>query len=340
MRIGGGEILMGFISFSLDYYKDELQKLESSAASQETIYHAKQLLKMLDDLLDEGYTELNEILEKSCQGVSRLRKYLRNNGAGPFPIYHKTITETDVVYEQEEIDLSEAIDELVMHAKECDAESDDAFLTELVHFCEWIGYKKDTVYIFLLRDTLLPYIYYKRNNKALIHPWLLGRKTLTMLTGKEFVDDEIRASIIRALEVGRCDNYDDFCKMVLPDMRTTISKYPEIGNCLTDLLNTIEEKKIIVIESGCSGTFPMLLKCLDERVDVRMYTTYPYLLKVYGNRIYSPKYEENRLFETLYSQDLFFQFFTLRDNHFYVRKCRNDEVMANSYAEVKTILRL
>ncbi len=54
---------MGFISFSLDYYKKELQKLESVPVSAETIYRAKQLLKMLDDLVDEGYTELNEKLE-------------------------------------------------------------------------------------------------------------------------------------------------------------------------------------------------------------------------------------------------------------------------------------
>ncbi len=332
-------MLMGFISFNLGYYKDELKKLESSAASQETIYHAKQLLKMLDDLLDEGYEELNETLEKSFQCVSRLRKYLRNNGADPFPIYHKTITETDAMYEQEEIDLSEAINELVMCAKESDVESDNAFLAELVHFCKWIGYKEDTAYIFLLRDTLLPYIYYQQNNKLRTYPWLLSRKSLTTLTGKKFVDDEVRTSIIRALEIGRCDNYDDFCEMVLPDMRTTIMQYPEIEHYLTELLNTIKEKNIVVIESGCSGTFPMLLKCLDERVDMRMFTTYPYLLKVYGNRIYSPKYEENRLFETFYSQELLFQFSTLRNDHFYVRKCQNDEVRVKSYAEVKTILR-
>ena len=55
---------MGFISFSLDYYAKELQKLESSVATEETVYHAMQLLKMLDDLLDEGYTELNKKMEE------------------------------------------------------------------------------------------------------------------------------------------------------------------------------------------------------------------------------------------------------------------------------------
>ncbi|MBE5866140.1 MAG: hypothetical protein E7292_08005 [Lachnospiraceae bacterium] len=330
---------MGFISFHLDYYRGELQKLDSVDATPQTIYHAKQLLKMLDDLLDEGYTELNEILEESCQGVSRLREYLRNCGVNPFSICHKTIAETDVVYEQKEMELTMAINELVMYAKEGNTESDDAFLAKLICFCEWIGYNEDTAYIFLLRDTLLPYVYYQNNKKPNIYPWLLGRKTLTMLTGKEFVDDEIRASIIKALEIGRYDNYDDFCKMVLPDMRTTIRRYPEIENCLTDLLKSIKEKHIVVIESGCSGTFPMLLKCLDERVDVRMYTTYPYLLKVYGDKIYSPKYEENRLFETMYSQDLYFQFSAIENGKFFVRKCKNKEVEKYALAEVKATLR-
>ncbi len=86
---------MGVLSFSLNYYKDQLQKLESDIVSEETIYHAKQLLKMLDDLIDEGYKELNEKLEE------------------------------------------------------------------------------DTAYIFLLRDTLLPYIYYESNSRKNIYPYLL-----------------------------------------------------------------------------------------------------------------------------------------------------------------------
>lgn len=329
---------MSFISFNLDFYKKELQKLETVAPSGETVYRAKQLLKMLDDLLDEGYTELNEKLEQACQGVSRLRKYLKDNHDEPFPIYHKLLVETDVAYGQKSFELAEAIKELTERAKEHTDISDDAFLTELTRFCEWVGYEENTAYIFLLRDTLLPYIYYQSKNRKGIYPWLLGRKTLTRLTGKENVDDEIRAFVIKALELWNCHNFKEFCGVVLPDIRTVLKKYPEIEKCLTALLEKINEKRIIVVESGCLGTFPMLLMSLDDRIDVRMYTTYPYLLEIYGDKIYLPKYEENRLFETLYSQDLYFRFSDFKDGHFFVRKCENKEVEKNAFAEVKTIL--
>ncbi len=143
---------------------------------------------------------------------------------------------------------------------------------------------------------------------------------------------------INALEFGDCHNYEDFRGVVLPDIRATLKKYPEIESCLTALFEEINEKRIIIVESGCSGTFPMLLKSLDDRVEVRMYTTYPYLLEIYADKIYSPKYEENRLFESLYSQDLYFQFSVLKDGRFYIRKCQNKDVQKNAFAEIKVTL--
>ncbi len=331
---------MGFISFNLEFYKKELQKLKTATVSEETIYRAKQLLKMLDDLLDEGYTELNYKLEESYSGVSKLRAYLEDNNIEPFPIYRKPFSATDVTYEQCAYELTAAIKELAENAQKSIDVRDDVFLSELIDFCKWIGYEKNTAYIFLLRDTLLPYIYYQSKNRKNIYPWLLGRKTLTKLTDTDNVDDEIRSSIIKALEYGQCDDYKDFRDMVLPDIRSTLKKYPEIEKCLITLLGGIKENHIIVVESGCSGTFPMLLMSLDDRVDLRMFTTYPYLLKIYGNKIYSSKYEKSRLFETVYSQDLYFRFSDLRDGKFFVEKCNNKEIEKYAIAEIKTILKL
>ncbi|MDE5548196.1 MAG: hypothetical protein K2J30_04300, partial [Clostridia bacterium] len=83
-----------------------------------------------------------------------------------------------------------------------------------------------------------------------------------------------------------------------------------------------------------------LLMSLDDRVDLRMFTTYPYLLKIYGDKIYSSKYENCRLFETLYSQDLYFRFSDLRDGKFFIEKCNNKEIEKYAIAEIKTFLKL
>lgn len=331
---------MGFISFNLEYYKNEIETLENASASEEAIYRAKQLLKALDDLLDEGYTQLNEEMENAYSGVSRLKAYLARNHAEPFPIYRKKLLDNDVEYERKPCELAEAIKDLTANAVNSAGVYCNAFLAELIRFCKWVGYDENTAYVFLLRDTLLPYVYYQSKNVKNIYPWLLGRKTLTALTGNENVDDEIRASIFRALEVEKCSNYKDFCRAVLPDVRATLKRYPVIEKCLTALLGEIEQRRIIVVESGCSGTFPMLLASIDSRVDVRMYTTYPYLLNVYGDKIYTPKYEEIRLFETLYSQDLYFRFCSLQNGRFFVNKCANKEVETRALAEIKTVLTL
>lgn len=331
---------MGFLSYNLKYFANEIIRMESSETNSKEIYHARQLLKILDDLLDEGYTGLASSLEASCNGISRLRNYLKANNVKPFPEPHRIQESLDIEYDSNSIELTAAVQELMNAANESQDIRCDAFLNELACFCKWIGYANDTSYIFLFRDTLLPYVYYQSKGRTNIHPWLLGRRTLEQMTGAADVDDEIRASIYKALERGESRNFEEFCKATLPEIKATLKRYPTVERTFSKLLDEIECKHIIVVESGCSGTFPMMLKSLDDRVDIRMYTTYPYLLETYDNRIYSPKYEENRLFETLYSQDLYLQFAEMRENRFYVRTCTNKEIRRRSFAEVKAISKL
>lgn len=101
------------------------------------------------------------------------------------------------------------------------------------------------------------------------------------------------------------------------------------------MLAGIPEKRILVIESGCAGTFPLLLMSLDARVDMRMYTTYPYLVDAYGSRIYTRRYEENRLFETLTAQENLFVFSDWREDGFYVRPCLNAEIRRQALRELR-----
>ena len=93
-----------------------------------------------------------------------------------------------------------------------------------------------------------------------------------------------------------------------------------------------------MIESGCYGTFPMLLTALDERVDIRMFTAVPYMYEIYKGRIFLPAYEKNRLFETLYSQDLLMRFTSVQEGRFMVEKVMNESIEAQALAEIQTIL--
>ena len=49
---------MSFITYSLSFYENKLNAIEHNVVTDKSIYRAKKLSKMLDDLVDEGYTEL------------------------------------------------------------------------------------------------------------------------------------------------------------------------------------------------------------------------------------------------------------------------------------------
>ena len=77
---------MGFISFNENYYRRKLEDYENKILSDAEIREAKQLLKVLDDLTDEGYTNLNDRMEEDFSCLTRLRAVLHQCGVVPFPI--------------------------------------------------------------------------------------------------------------------------------------------------------------------------------------------------------------------------------------------------------------
>ena len=328
---------MGFLSYHLNFYDHELKKLEKHPAAETDLYRARRLLRMLDDLADEGCTELNTLLEKEIHGVSRLQKYLKENHAIPFRICSNHPDAEVLSYSESEMELDQAILNAVNAANGVSPTTVLPFAGRLRRFCQWIGYNADTAYIFLLRDTLLPFVYYLGRGRTKICPWLLGRKSFAELTGNQYADDEIRASIYRALE-GGCADCKSFFEFVLPDIRKTIAAYPRAESVLRTMLGKIDAARIIVVESGCAGTFPLLLASLDPRVDMRMYTTYPYLTDIYGARIFTAHYEENRVLETMASQECYFRFSGIKDGRFYVRRCMDAAIEDRALAEIKLML--
>ena len=257
---------MGFMSFNENYYRRKLEEYENMILSDAEICEAKQLLKVLDDLSDEGYTNLNDTMEADFSCLTRLRAVVHRCGGTPFPIDHERLSDT--VYGKNEYELEALLGNLTEDAGSHNGVSSNPFLEEIYRYCEWIGYEEDTAYVFLMRDALLPYVFFRGRGRDNIYPWLISRRFLEDITGTEYVDDDIRLPLYDALESGhiRFDDYSAYCKeRILP----VLNEYPELKTILLDLLNTIKQNRIIVIESGYMGTIPMMLKALVDRVDFR-----------------------------------------------------------------------
>ena len=149
---------MGFLSYSLGFYRETLQTLERAPVTADSLDLARRLLRMLDDLAYEGYDELEDHLERSFHGVSRLRAYLQRNRAAAFAPPERRADGNVVPYASQDIDLHTAILQAMRAADALPEAPAPPFADRLLCFCRWIGYDEQTAYIFLLRDMLLPFV--------------------------------------------------------------------------------------------------------------------------------------------------------------------------------------
>lgn len=324
---------MGFLSFNEKYYITALERLEGSSLGDCELYEAKQLLKLLDDLIDEGYTLLNRTLEEKYGTVSRLRAILKTYGVQPFPIQKRA--DPNVEYSGAAVDVDIICRQLSERAKVCASPADDPFLTHLKNYCDWIEYRPDTAYVFLLRDAFLPYLYFKSSGKGSLFPWVINRDFLQKCAG-DGVDDKLRQPIYDALESGVSD-FSELAAFCKPRILNVLNEHTELKNVLLELLCGIREKKILVIESGYCGTIPLTLSALDDRVDFRLYTTAPFLYEIYREKIFCKRYEDIRSFETLCSQDALMKFSSFQNGRFYVRAAADDVVWERSAREAAAL---
>lgn len=327
---------MGFISFNENYYRRKLEKYENAILSDADIYEAKQLLKVLDDLTDEGYANLNDTMEADFSCLSRLRSVIYRFDEVPFSIDHERLSDTD--YGKNEYELEALLGNLIKDARNQSGVSTNPFLEEIYRYCEWIGYEEDTAYVFLMRDALLPYIFFHSRERKNIHPWLINRHFLEDIAEKECVDDDIRLPLYEALESCHIQ-FDEYSADCYKRILQVINEHPKLKTILLDQLSSIKQSKIIVIESGYMGTIPMMLKALDDRVDFRLFTTAPFLYETYQGRIFCRKYEDIRKFETLYSQDLFMKYSSYCNGKFYVNISLDELVEKKAISEIAALMK-
>ena len=327
---------MGFLSFNEMYFTQALGRLEGRTLDKSELYEAKQLLKLLDDLIDERYTLLNRTLEEKYGAVSRLQAILKAHDESPFPIQKRILS--NVEYGDAEMEVESVCERLSKRMQSGTTPSDNPFLADLIHYCQWIPQQSDTAYVFLLRDAFLPYLYFRGNDKSSLYPWVINRDFLWQ-TAEKGVDDFFRLPVYEALESG-ISGYEDFSAFCRPRIRKILRKYTVLEKTLRELLGGIQAEKILVIESGYCGTVPLTLAALDDRVDFRLYTTAPFLYDVYREKIFCQRYENIRSFELLYAQDALMKFSSFRNGRFYVKTAAGKEIWEKAVNEYSAILSL
>ncbi len=229
---------MSFISFNLKYYKEKISRYENKKLDQSDITEIKVLIRMVDDLCDEGYFDLYNILEED-KIITRLKKLLTSNNEKPYE--NITYSLNDYSGEYKNVSLDELISKLEVNAKQLKKKTDNSIVFDILEFSKWIQVDHDTSYIFLLRDALLPYIFFKNHYHVKAYPYIIGRAFCKDITGVA-IDDDIRAIIIEALD--SADDYDSFINYCRPKILDLLARFNTLKETLLEMLGQILVKKL------------------------------------------------------------------------------------------------
>lgn len=159
---------MGFISYSVKFFSQKLDLYESrynGDAPRSVVHESKVLLKLLDDIRDEGYENSYVQISTQCDAVNRLKNFILSNNDVSFALEKYTIS-PDITYGTDEYDLATYIS--LIEQKMVTPGAKLSTVPEI--FYDILEYSKDifrsfrhsTAYCFLLRDTLLPYLAFRK----------------------------------------------------------------------------------------------------------------------------------------------------------------------------------
>lgn len=130
---------MGFISYTTEVYRTLLDKYDKQdKLDTASLYNARQYLKYIDDLLDEGYMGLKDSIETQFRGYSRLKELVLANGAEPFECGNVTAAFGNRFDTSTEYELNKYIADITNMTKASNAEERYPFIDEMLAFSRYI----------------------------------------------------------------------------------------------------------------------------------------------------------------------------------------------------------
>ncbi|MCL2425815.1 MAG: hypothetical protein FWD05_05715 [Oscillospiraceae bacterium] len=337
---------MDFITYNLNWYKERLDFYSSVQknrnVTKDIVHEAKILHKFLEDIRDEGYLSTYGLFQNQLQATQTLTDFIELNHETPFRLDKVAPVYKELVYKQSEKPLLQYIDSMSQIAKQATTPAssiDGTIYEEILDFCKWVhnSIPKNTTVIFLLRDTLLPYLAFRQWNddcSKIALPMLIGRKFLSQFGDGETLYNGISDALYTVLHDTK-EIPSRFQESSVEHIKDFLLNNNSLRTELEKILSEIKTPNISIVETGAHGTMPLLLKACDRRINhIMLYTTLPWLYNSWGQYYYTKKYENLRLFETLSCQDKLLSFSQLKDGVFYIREIDDDKIIMDSRAEL------
>lgn len=345
---------MNTAELELLIYKKRLLYLEKQKSLTPQQIHEVQAMHQIISEGKKYYPSQYKIVDNE-KLTERLLNIMQKYNAPTLPAYEE-MPHTTPSLNEKEISLLDFCNNLKIPQKtkpDCDAK--DTILN-LCEYTSWATQEQNAAYVFLLRDEFLPYVIASRTTNLHCYPLLLGRKLLKYFYSHESNngfdygecdDDPIYLEFLYTI----CDtlarhhkSFSAFFKELKPKFLKLIHKNPDFYNFLKYQLDKIPDKKIIVVECGRFGTMPLILKCIDKRVDFRLFATGPEMYSVYKDKLFTKNglnlaIHELVLLEKSISQNEMFVFSSVKNNELMIKINNNKNILDKCYQEISYSLK-
>lgn len=338
--------------FELTFYKKQIAKFESQKRlNKDDLVKCQQMLQIIDN--NKNYYPKQHQAMLEIDAYSRLNKLLKKHKMQPLGFFNEPMHKRPI-FESKEILLDDWLKTIKNNIKLTKkSKNNQNFLQSLKDYSTWIleNDNKNTAFVFLLRDMLLPYLYTKNGlRKGNVFPFLFGRKLMQYFYNNDskdnfdydFSDDEdLYMQFLEVIFEGATkynDDFEKFFKFLKPKFLKIIKSNNSFYLFVKDWLKQISAKQIIVVESGRYATIPLILMCVDNRVDFKLFSTSPEFYDLYKGKIFIKNLDKMIDIEKSISQNEMFVFSSVKNGQIMIKTNSNEKVLKKCFNEINTMI--
>lgn len=338
--------------FELSFYKKQITKFESQKRlNKDDLIKCQQMLQIIDN--NKNYYPKQHKAMLEIDAYARLNNLLKKYKMKPLGLFNEPMHEKPI-FESKEVLLSDWLKNIKNNIKITKkSKNNQIFLQDLKEYGKWVlkNNDKNTAYVFLLRDMLLPYLYAQNAlRKENIFPFLFGRKLIKFFYNDisndnfdfDFSDDEeLYMQFLEIIFDGASkynDNFEKFFKYIKPKFLKIIKAKQTFYSFVKNWLKQIKTEKIVVVESGRYATIPLILMCVDKRVDFKLFSTSPEFYDLYKGKIFVKNLDKMIDIEKSISQNEMFVFSSVKNGEIMIKTNSDKKVLKKCFDEISAMV--